>query len=1018
MLHEIYAPRTVDDIAWSRQKSVALAAAIRQARGDRSSADATAAGEPPRALLLYGPPGCGKLESLKVLLQADTQQLTASPGPTAAAGATASTLPVPSHSTTVFHVFHTCESTVPAYAQYLQSVLSFCRGQPIGGELSTAPHTGDSVDRGTRRAGGPHVAASAPPPQTLQHAHIIKCYGEPASHALHRCTLQFLREFEELRACARRAQEQQRVWGDGAAGLDAAAMRHVRRNLIFLLHTTHDTHNDRLDLSTTFPSALLQSPAVELFHCTPLTEINLRKRLRTIVEAEASRRRRAVAGGVADGVASDLPAPPSPPPPPSRAAMARARRTTMGRRRPASAAQTTTSAAAAAAAAGDDLLDPAALTAIAAGSQGDIRQALLQVQWSCLVPTSGSPVTKAQRRCGELEESAAAIWARLEQRRAATREAVSSTNVHPSSAVELSSLGETEVTPPAPCLSASASSAAGRGGATSLPQSAERVVGEPDEDSLEEVSSVSSNDVVIVDSPSSSSQSRSSPRPQASRHGSNSAAREVDRNGSAAASPTVSMSLLLTSVMESASACASVEGRRAREVARRPPCGASGAATPSDSVAAQEQRSVLPTTRDEYIGLSHAVGRLLTQKYSIDAVLDILNVPPRKILDYLTNNQIRYFSDDQLSRYACCADAASAADALRASEWGGSSAGAPSAAAVRGRRQLADRTTAGENRGSTAQLLEVVGLHLHHLTYRVSQREVRPPPGFVAQEPPPYLRSAYPRLRDTWQSTGERRDAGDAVTSVSEREWVQVALARLASVSGSGTASGGARRRRQGSGAGGGDATLLATPRIQTDEVDVLREGLPDLLYRCGSTEAVVLDDYALAPSIVLALDPPAPPPPRPPLPSSSSSSSPNGRVSAYAVLAASRHAAAPARGATAPVGIAARAEVESVAPRRTVFRFESSSSSTAPVSCAAAVASAPMPRAAPPLRFCTPLQLAVLRRGCRDAASPLRSGVFAVATGDGSGGGADTSGTTPGTAAERPLIPDGEDIDENFDDE
>ncbi|CAG9578375.1 conserved hypothetical protein [Leishmania major strain Friedlin] len=1051
MLHEVYAPRTVADVAWSRQKTVALSAVIQQARG-RDKALSSAA---PHIVLLYGPPGCGKLETLKVLLREDA--LVDAPVPmthNTSRVSPGATLQLAQCHNTSFHIFHTCEATVPAYAQYLHSVVSYCRGQLGGGELQLPSLTespascmssgvcGSSADSRAGTMAGSAGSTELP----TNHAHIIKFYGEPASHALHRCTLLFLREYEELRAMAQHEEQEQGLLlsSDTRVSRRVCLMQHLRRNLIFFLHTTHDTHNDKLDLSTSFPSTLLQSPAVELFHCTPITEINLRKRLQSILDVELRRRaqkRRWAAstagmGCFENSLSSSYTALPS-------ASLTSARLTTKAKRK----VSTPTSATATACTASPsiDLMDPETLNAIVAGSQGDIRQALLQVQWSCLMPASNS-LAPAAHQSGESVEgawahsaqAAAAIWMRLEKQRLAARQSVAAASAAVADTRVLSLSGTADVgmsvyalhstlcvSPTTPASKASGvAHCEGKDGDGEIDS-------ERESDIVEEVSSKDSGETGHIFS---SSECTSFPAPQTSRNGDGqtranvggAASRKRPRQSSSP--PAMNMLSLLDSQMERMQAMAHVDGQTRRGLKSRAGRVAHRGAAPPAAAAESQQRRVLPMTRDEYLGLSHAIGRLLTQKYCIDEVLDTLNVPPRKILDYLTNNQIRYFGDDQLPQYARCIDAASDADALRASELSGSFAGVPNATALRERRQLADRTTAGENLGNTGRLLEFIALQLFHLTYRAIQTEVRPPPGFVAQEPPPYLRLAYPRLRDISYSAmsysmrrGEDRTEADPAAYLSEREWVQQALARLESVpavsargSSASYGSDSNRRRRFDAGAGGGSSHATLTPRIQTDEVDVLREGLPDLLYRCGSTEAVLLDYYALAPYILLTVTPPLPLQP-----------SHAERVPASAALASRSQACEEANTTAQSRGVHIAPDAPSLpscspgasttpttAPRRTVFRFTSS-----PLSALVPAMASPSAHSVPTrpcLRPCTPLQVAILQRGRNPATAQLRSDLFVLST---DGVGDRTAGAATESSAERPLIPHGdeiEDIDED----
>ncbi|KAG5472372.1 hypothetical protein LSCM1_03771 [Leishmania martiniquensis] len=1058
MLHEVYAPRTVADVAWSRQKTVALATAIQQIRGRGDIAPSA----PPHILLLHGPPGCGKLETLKVLLREDAT-LVAGPASTAQRTSRVSsgtTSPLGECQSMSFHVFHTCEATVHAYAQYLHRVVSYCRGQLGGGELQL-PSLSDSSTRcgssgfaDTRKdaVGGSAVSTAPPTSASIElpanHAHIVKFYGEPASHALHRCTLLFLREYEELRVTAQldeRQQESSCLPLGPCSDRRGGRMAHLRRNLIFFIHTTHDTHSDKLDLNTSFPASLLQSSAVELFHCTPITEINLRKRLRSVLDLEARRQRQLAADTAMRGCGEDSTSSFSFIAPLS-ASLKSARRHSRAKGKAPPAAYPP--AAALTAPSSVDLVDSATLNAIVASSQGDIRQALLQVQWTCLLPASASLTLTAhqngdslQRAREHVAEAAAAIWLRLEKRRSAARERTlgAGAGTADGRALSLSDTTGAGLSFYAACSELHAATASLAAPTLAVKRCKDKdnegeIDSECDSESFKEAGVKDSGEVISISS--ASSDLSASPARKAPRHGEG----KTSANGGGPASrkrarqssplPAMNMLSLLDSQAEGMEAVAYGSGRGTLGVKNRRGRLVQGGSPPSPAAAESEQRALFPMTRDEYLGLSHAVGRLLTQKYSIDEVLNALNVPPRKILDYLTNNQIRYFGGDQISPYAHCIEAASDADALRASEPSGSFASVPSAAELRERRRLADRTTAGESIGNVRRLLEVIALQLLHLTYRAIQTDVRPPPGFVAQEPPPFLRSAYPRLRDVSSDgvpyamrRGERGDAADPVANLSEREWVEQALARLeraraesAAGSSSSCRSGRNRRRCFDTGTGSGASSLeMSTPRIQTDEMDILREGLPDLLYRCGSTEAVLLDYYALAPYILLTLNPPLPPPPPSHaglIPASVAWASLARASAASTATAQIPSLKAPLTAPSASLFSPTACTTPAAAPRRTVFRLASSSS---PASAPALMGpSAHSERSEPCQRTCTPLQLAILQRGRNPATAQLRSRLFVLPMAN-FGHGATGSATESG--AERPLIPDGDDVDDTDED-
>lgn len=1013
MLNEVYAPTTVADLAWSRQKIVALSTLVRSTRSGAQN---------PRILLLYGPPGCGKLESLKVLLRE---------APPAAASTTSkSKTPAPAPQVieppTIVSVFHTCEASSTAYSQFLQHVLSLCSGQLVGSALTLTP----------RDMHGGRDTPSAP--SDVQHAHIIKFYGEPATHVLHRATVAFLRQYEALRLQAIREEEQQQQQHQrrylakalaSPASPSTTLMDHLRRNLIFFVHTTHDSHNDKVDLGSALPAAVLQSAAVELFHCTPVTEINLKKRLRHILDTEARRRanrsaqqRRADVAEATDvddlfGIAPALSG--------SSAAPRRgAARGGVGSPRGKKGKQSAKHAPATALHIPDaaDVLDSLALDAIAAGSQGDIRQALLQVQWAALVPPGTNTAASLVETAAD---SSDAVWARLQHRRALAQALASGSSKADESSLALST-----------------KSVAPLAEACAAPQQQDSIVAEDDDGVVLLISSPSSSESDAPPSPSAAEVTRrqhplSCSHEAATRKRSRSSENDVvdvDDVGttSKAAPPSAQVRVtdmlsLLDSQMNGAgeSRAAALASRgAAKKPLRSAPARRDGLAaknnTDADDGAAvlPDHRTVLPTTRDEYLGLSHATGRLLSQKYSVDAVLDILNVPPRKMLDYLTNNQVRYFSDAQLPEYAVCAAAASEVDALRTAEFDGGYGG--SAAALRERRQLADRTTAGESVGNVARLLDVIALQTFHRRYLVEQTAVQAPPGFTPQEPPPFLRSAYPRVRDVGSTTNATgpyvTQRGEAVleslAGVSEHEWMEQFLLRLDSAAnGSGAitsfSSSGRRRMPLAASVVSSDAIFsqpasgVTSPSIRLDEVDILREGLPDLLYRCGRTESVVMDHYALAPYIVLNL-------PASSQPSAAAvASQPSPTVTPAGISSAASGDSADAGGA--PFSVAR--------PRRTVFKFAAltppppppTQPHSQPASLSLGESHAARLSARRP---CTSLQLKILQRGRDSAAATLRGDYFMLVATENIA--EEGSMSEKGGVEERPWMPEGDDIEDD----
>ncbi|KAF8286148.1 hypothetical protein TcBrA4_0029510 [Trypanosoma cruzi] len=126
----------------------------------------------------------------------------------------------------------------------------------------------------------------------------------------------------------RRAEFLGNCTGDGPNALDGSILR---RHFVLFVLTTHDTHSDKVALGKLLPSRVLTHPCIYSFHCTPITTRNLTIRVKDVLRMEK-------------------------------------RRQTCGVRCHIS----------------DEHVD-----FVCEHSNGDIRQALLQVQWRCLLGERG-----------------------------------------------------------------------------------------------------------------------------------------------------------------------------------------------------------------------------------------------------------------------------------------------------------------------------------------------------------------------------------------------------------------------------------------------------------------------------------------------------------------------------------------------------------------------------------------------------------------------------------------------------
>ncbi|RNF12295.1 hypothetical protein TraAM80_00443 [Trypanosoma rangeli] len=374
----------------------------------------------------------------------------------------------------------------------------------------------------------------------------------------------------------------------------------------------------------------------------------------------------------------------------------------------------------------------------------------------------------------------------------------------------------------------------------------------------------------------------------------------------------------------------------------------------------EEETGTAVLFRDEYLDVAHATARILTQKYTLSSVVRELNTEPEKLLGYLTNNMPVYFRSGQMQEYAECAASASAADALRAAESFGK------------RRQsgaslhTARLTSGDDSDGSGVVGLDLISLILFGKTYEVCHKDVCIPRALVAQRPPPYQPLAYPRLRDVELTRKRSRNDGWGYT---ENDFEQ-------------------QMRR-------GERGLYSTElewrqefmrRLQLCEVsgnswrsteaDIVRESLPALLNRCVALDTVLLEYAPYARCIVLD---------RSPL-------SATFRASDSGAIALSKNMASASKRPVKP-------SPKPPGPKKTLFSF--------------AKTNAPLLQRRP----CSLLRYNVLCCGLSERPSVRVDSFFLVPRNDDTG---DDDDLLDDTAADsntpRPLLPDGEDIEEYSD--
>eukprot|EP00796_Vickermania_ingenoplastis_P005899 gene5899-4215_t len=1112
MLQDLYTPQHVADLAWSAPKWKELTHLLDQlgCRGvlDNGASSASMGSplssrstslssigcsppHPPRLVLLSGPPGCGKLSAL-------TTYLTDVAAPVSEEG-----LPYR------LRVFHTCEHTAEELSELLSSFMLQCRaaGQAPPGVTGADSQGNDRAlyTRGQRSAT------------------IIKFYGEAVHHRMMRLIASFALQYQGL---------VEQTFGsssaDGAAESALAVL--LRRHFIFLVHTSHDTHSIKHDRHSTFPSALLENPAVVIFNCTRLTSLSIQRRLWSVLQQELARRcGRTAAMPSSAGVLSGVPGAGA------RRTMNKADKERERREKLKIHSQ---------------LIREEVFHSLVEGCAGDMRHALNQLQWTLLLPPDQQlcgPEAAGHVRRSPQQAAAERLWERLQCREGGIfcpvapcgatptagvgrettvsslvvpaashweleeeedeeqktlemerRRSISATLHTPRDLVALGRPSEADtqdsvVTDPTPRLTALATgpaaqlvfpppphlpllsqgeedTAGGVPAADCIGRSApsqhthqEADIIDVDEESTDDDEHCSNTTRHRVSLAASSPSSRASfsshttmrdaaPSPPTRDTSATSVSPSVapwtDSSGRTVARRDRKRSRSVLDILHSrtpaslppgpplsAPSNGMVVGRRNRGSMRlgprrmhadtdvKPPIPAPVPAVPASAAAPPLPAPAVvlpPSSRDETADLFHSAARLLTQKYTLTEVVTRLNVPSRKLLDYLCNNMHSYFEPHQMQAYAQCAQAGSDADTLRSAvEWRESSGRRTGANSVQSRTNDDD----SEMGGSMGWHLSQLSLVIMNMSYRVFHPHVHIPRHFVPQLPPPFEHQAYPRVRhflappfglsattpDTVGVAGWRLTAGDGggglfadVASLpqwTEEEWRRSFQLRLREEG----------RRR---GAGGGLGSVPATV------VDVVRESLPAPSDRCGALAAVLTEYLPYAQLIVLQPPPehwallqqrlaavaggvdvaPGDSPPHTPVPQQVEEKS---RAAAHpgvatALLAStaplvSKRTTFTLGGGPRPAG----------GPQRTIFTMSQvgggATRPTPPAGCAAAF----------PV---TPLQLAVLRLSKAFATAPLRGQRFT-----------ETAGLTLAEEDGRgalPRNPDNVEIEEDFSDD
>lgn len=199
--------------------------------------------------------------------------------------------------------------------------------------------------------------------------------------------------------------------------------------------------------------------------------------------------------------------------------------------------------------------------------------------------------------------------------------------------------------------------------------------------------------------------------------------------------------------------------------------------------------TILALFRNETLELAHATARLLTQRYSLESILDVLpssstnsssstsDCPPHKILDYFMNNMSRYYDPadnadgtrSQLDTYALISATASLVDPWIPS---------PQQGLMRTRDSMAYTVNVITQTGEAANArlhdsLGLLGLATVVSAYRALHIDVKVPLTFAAVRPPPYFPQCFPKTITSSASN-------DAADNIGTLDPLKVAAAFIA----------------------------------------------------------------------------------------------------------------------------------------------------------------------------------------------------------------------------------------------
>ena len=223
MWHEVSAPRSMSDVAWSHQKVTELSNWLRT----------YAAGPHLRVLVMSGPSGCGKLSTLQAMFPLSS-------GIAATQGSSSSVSILGHDGDVQLHVFHGIEGG-------LEELSSFLGASRI---RSQRPRT-SGMDL--------FVVKSLPSDGAFSSS------SSKQQTAVRAVLAQHLRQLQQLNTA-------------NTAGIS------VRALTVFLC-TIHDVHSDKVALSDYFGASFASSPLVHKFRCTGVTEKNMATRLMAVARA-------------------------------------------------------------------------------------------------------------------------------------------------------------------------------------------------------------------------------------------------------------------------------------------------------------------------------------------------------------------------------------------------------------------------------------------------------------------------------------------------------------------------------------------------------------------------------------------------------------------------------------------------------------------------------------------------------------------------------------------------------------